>query len=77
MFWIIFFISGYWFITYKLQANAYLLLPSVDSIDFSYMVFDIIFGIVLAFRLISIILKIIEQSNLDIFLIDWESPDPI
>ena len=72
MFWILFFISGYWFIVYKLQAEAYVLLPSVDDWDSSYMIFDIVFGIILAFRLLSIVFKIVEQSKIDIFLIDWE-----
>lgn len=31
MFWITFFTSMYWFITFKMQANAYVLLPSVDD----------------------------------------------
>ena len=72
MFWILFFTTGYWFVTYKLQGNAYLLLPSVDNWGFTYQVFDAIFGIVLAFRFLAIICAIIEQTSVDIFLIDWE-----
>lgn len=72
MFWIIFFTAAYWFVTYKLQANAYVLLPSVDDWGTSYMVFDTIFGLVLAFRFISIIMAILVQTSVDIFLIDWE-----
>lgn len=76
MFWILFFTTAYWFITFKLQANAYVLLPSIDDWGTSYLVFDTIFGLVLAFRFISIIMSIFEQSNIDIFLIDWEpAPD--
>ena len=60
MFWIIFFTSGYWFITYKLQANAYVLLPSVDDWSNTYKVFDTIFGLVLALRFVAIIMSIIE-----------------
>ena len=78
MFWILFFTAGYWFITYKLQANAYVLLPSIDEWSTTYRVFDAIFGIILAFRLCAILMKIVEQSSCDIFLIDWEqSPDPL
>lgn len=76
MFWIVFFTSAYWFVTYKLQANAYVLLPSVDDWDSSYKIFDIVFGFILALRFIAIIMKIIEQSTVDIFLIDWETADP-
>ena len=58
MFWIIFFTAGYWFVFYKLQENAYLLLPSVDEWDYSYQIFDAIFGIVLAFRFLAIMMAI-------------------
>ena len=74
MFWIIFLISTYWFFVYKLQANAYILLPSVDDWEQSYKIFYIIFGLVLGFRFVVIILRIIEQSMIDVFLIDWEKP---
>ena len=60
MFWIVFFTSGYWFVTYKLQGNAYLLLPSVDNWGLTYRVFDAIFGIVLALRFLSIVSVILE-----------------
>ena len=60
MFWIVFFTSAYWFITYKLQANAYVLLPSVDDWEESYRVFDIVFGFILAMRFIAVVMKIIE-----------------
>jgi Meckelin (Transmembrane protein 67) len=73
MFWIIFFTSAYWFVTYKLQGQAYLLLPSIDNWGTSYRVFDAIFGIVLAFRFLSIVFAIFEQASVDIFLIDWEA----
>ena len=79
MFWITFFTSAYWFVTYKLQANAFVLLPSIDN-DWAttYRIFDTIFGLVLAFRFLSIILCIVEQCSVDIFLIDWEpAPDPM
>eukprot|EP00347_Sterkiella_histriomuscorum_P018733 403344384 len=76
MFWILFFTSAYWFVTYKIQANAYILLPSVDDWESSYRIFDIVFGFILAMRLIAVVMKIIEQSTVDIFLIDWEVVDP-
>ena len=72
MFWIVFFTAGYWFITYKLQANAYILLPSVDDWETSYRIFDIIFGLILAFRFLAILMQIVEQSTVDIFILDWE-----
>lgn len=60
MFWIIFFISSYWFITFKLQANAFILLPSVDDWEQSYLIFDVVFGFTLAFRFFAVIMKIID-----------------
>jgi len=60
MFWILFFTTAYWFITFKLQANAYVLLPSIDDWATSYLVFDTIFGLVLAFRFLSIVLTIFK-----------------
>jgi len=75
MFWILFFTTAYWFIVYKLQANAYKLLPSVDDWSTSYRIFDIIFGLILGLRFIAILMRIIEQSTVDIFFIDWEKPD--
>ena len=78
MFWLVFFTTAYWFVTYKLQANAFILLPSIDDWSTSYKIFDIIFGLILGFRVIAILIKIVEQSYVDIFLIDWErTGDPL
>lgn len=74
MYWLLFFISMYWFIAYKMTEEAAILLPSIDDIDYAYRNFYIIFGIVLLFRVIVIVLKIIESSTVDVFLIDWEKP---
>ena len=76
MFWFVFFTTSYWFISFKLQANAYILLPSIDEWSQSYMIFDIIFGLILGFRFVAVVMRIVEQSTLDIFFIDWEAPDP-
>lgn len=75
MFWILFFTSMYWFIAFKLQANAYILLPSVDDWNQSYQIFYIVYGIVISFRFLCVVYKIIEQSTIDIFFIDWEKPN--
>jgi hypothetical protein len=58
MFWILLFTTAYWFITFKLQANAFVLLPSLDDWATSYQVFDAIFGLVLAFRFLSMLMTI-------------------
>lgn len=75
MFWVLFFTSLYWFVTYKMQANAYILLPSFDDWSSTYMIFDIVFGITLALRVLSVLMTIVEQSTVDVFFIDWEQPN--
>jgi hypothetical protein len=74
MFWILFFTSLYWFVAYKISSNVAVVMPSYDEWNNNYIVFYIVFGLVLLLRVIVTILKIIEQSNVDIFLIDWETP---
>jgi meckelin len=72
MFWVIFFTAAYWFLTFKLSSAAFVLLPSIDDWGTAYLVFDTVFGLVLAFRFLAIVMAIFEQSSVDIFLIDWE-----
>jgi hypothetical protein len=48
------------------------LLPSVDNWGTTYLVFDVVFGLVLALRFLAIVYSIVEQTSVDIFLIDWE-----
>jgi hypothetical protein len=74
MFWILFFTSLYWFVAYKISSNVAVVMPSYDEWNNNYIVFYIVFGLVLLLRVIVTILKIIEQSSVDIFLIDWETP---
>lgn len=73
-FWIIYFTSLWVYVTYKMQENAYMVLPSLDDIDGVYEAFNILFFIVTIFQLVAVILRIIDQCNFDIFLIDWEKP---
>lgn len=60
MFWFIFFTTMYWFIAYKMATNVAVLLPSYDEWSKSYTIFYIIFGIVLIFRLVVIVMKIVS-----------------
>lgn len=75
MFWLLFFTTAYWFVTFKMASSAFILLPPVDEWPQSYVVFDTIFGLILAFRFVAIVMAIFEQSNIDVFLVDWE-PQP-
>ena len=71
---LIYFTSLWLFATYKLQENAYMVLPSLDDIDGVYEAFNILFFIVTIFQLLAVVLRVIEQCSFDIFLIDWEKP---
>jgi len=75
MFWVTFFGAGYWFVVYKMQANAYRLLPSLNTWEIDYIRFYAVFGIISVFRIIVIIMRIIQQVNVDLFFIDWEKPN--
>lgn len=74
MFWVAFFINGYFFIMYKMQDNAYLLLPSTEAEDSFYVTFTIIFLITVSFKTVAVLYRIVEQSTADVILMDWEKP---
>lgn len=60
MYWVLFFISMYWFIAFKLTEGAAVLLPSLDEWESAYWNFFIVFMIVIGFRIAVIIMKIVE-----------------
>lgn len=58
-----------------MQERVYLLLPALNTHKTNYLPFDIIFAVVICFKLLTIIYKIVfEQCSFDIFMIDWERP---
>ena len=74
-FWFLVILSGYWFVFFKMQERVFLLLPEVDHNSSIYYSFDVLFGLVCATKLISVLFKIyFDQCSFDIFLIDWEKP---
>lgn len=60
MFWLSFFINGYWFIMYKMQDNAYLLLPSTEEKDSFYSTFIVLFIITMSFKTAAVLYRICE-----------------
>lgn len=74
IFWFLFFVNLYFFVMYKMQTNAHLLLPSINIYSGAYEAFKVVFFITLATKTIAMIMRIIDQSNADIFLMDWEVP---
>jgi len=76
MFWMLFFVSCSIFIPYKLQMNAYLLLPELGKAsEANYQLFNTILTMALVSKLVAVIMKIVEQANIDIFIIDFEKPN--
>lgn len=75
MFWLLFFSCSNIFISYKLQMNAFFLLPELgDASEKVYASFKIIMLITLIFKFISVLMRIIEQTTMDIYLVDFEPP---
>ena len=72
MFLVYFIITMYWFIMYKLQANAYILMPQTDIPDSTYDTFFIFLCAIIAAKTVAVLMAIIDQTNVDIFVMDWE-----
>lgn len=76
MFYLLFFFTSSIFIAYKMQMNAYLLLPELGpTTEGFYSGFHIVMILTLIFKLLTVVGKIIEQSSIDIFIIDFENPN--
>ena len=54
-----------------------MLLPSTEETNSLYTTFFIVFVIILAFKTLAVLFKIIEQANADVILMDWEKPRKI
>jgi len=75
MFWYLFLMTGYWFVFFKLQERVYCFLPALDSFIVNYRPYDILFGLICSSKLVYVIFKIyFEQTEYDIYLIDWDRP---
>ena len=72
MFMIYFILTGYWFIMYKMQDNAYILLPQRNIDNSTYEIFFVFLVIITVTKGLAILLNIFDQSNADIFVMDWE-----
>ncbi len=72
-FWYLFGMCAWWFAFYKFQTSVYIYMPSDDSV-YATQYEGLLIAIVLC-KFLSIAYKIyFEQSVMDIFFIDWESP---
>ena len=72
MFMVYFILTGYWFIMYKMQSNAYILLPQRNVENSTYDIFYAFLIAIIATKSVAILLTILDQTNADIFIMDWE-----
>eukprot|EP00042_Codosiga_hollandica_P036955 m.287014 g.287014 ORF g.287014 m.287014 type:complete len:974 (+) comp55006_c0_seq2:130-3051(+) len=68
--WILIIASLYWLIFFKGQSTVYLLLPLSSQDD----LFGPLLNLAFWSKLFQVLLLIYEQTNVDVFLIDWEKP---
>ena len=72
MFWLMVFATGYLFIFFKFQERVYLLMPGLDKVDLYQTYTDVLIAVAVC-KFLSMAYKItLEQSCLDVFLVDWE-----
>jgi len=69
MFFYLLIMTGYWFVTFKMQNSVKFLIP--DESESEYKDFKIVFAIVCVFQFIKMAQIIRYQTNIDIFFIDW------
>lgn len=72
MFLVYFIITAYWFIMYKLQSNAYILMPQRGIENSTYDLFYLFLVIIIAAKAMAILLTVFDQSSADVFVMDWE-----
>ena len=76
MFWLLFWSTFSIFISFKHSMNAVQLLPEPgQASDYVYNSFNVVFGMTLAFKFIGVVLRIYEQTNIDVHIIDFERPN--
>lgn len=64
-FWYLFFATGWIFVYFKLQDHVFIFMPSIENYDVLYKQYDILFGIVTATKLVSMMFKIyFEQCSM-------------
>ena len=76
MFWLLFFSCMTIFTAYKMQMNAYLLLPEMgESTTGLYDAFKVVISITLIAKIIATTMRVIEQASMDVFFVDFEKPN--
>ena len=71
-FWLVFILSMYCLIFFKMQETAFFLLPERNSEEVDLLITFIVIAFV--GKLLDILYMVWRQTNIDIFFIDWEKP---
>ena len=71
-FYILFFVTMYYFLFYKMSDNVTLLMPSNHESANVYNIFTGFLFVLLVFKTVYILFAVIKQSTADVILIDWE-----
>jgi hypothetical protein len=71
-FYVFFFITLNWYVFYKWAESATVLLPSAFQDDSIYPIFTGFFIAIWVSKTIVVLMKIRDQANVDIFILDWE-----
>lgn len=74
-FWLLFLLSQYYFIAFKLQKTVSTLLPEdIESFTTAneYYTFKVVLVLCFWLQLLSVMKKIYDQTNVDVFFMDWE-----
>lgn len=69
MFYFLFITTGYWFLFTKTTSTIYTFMSGQDSL---YVAFYVVFGVMVAFRLVSVFIQKADKLNIQIFMINWE-----
>jgi hypothetical protein len=70
-FWYLVGMTGYWFVFFKLQERVSCFMPSYD-VTAIYREYDDILISLICIKIFVMMTRIVDQSGLDIFLVDWE-----
>jgi hypothetical protein len=71
-FYFIMIFTGYWFVFYKMQSKATVLMPSETDFEGYYKTFNDFYITMFSLNLVYILLLIRHQTSADIYFIDWE-----
>ena len=76
MFWLLFFVCTVVYFNYKINDNAKFVLYELgDAASQVETPFFVVFSLVLVLKFVAVVLRILEQTRMDVFLIDNERPN--